>query len=373
VAAGLNSSFADEAAVMRRALALARGGLGHVEPNPAVGAVIVDRDLRLLGEGFHDFFGGPHAEIRALQQAGASARGGTLFVTLEPCNHHGKTPPCTQAVIAAGIRRVVIAAKDPAPHTAGSGLSTLRAAGLEVETGLCREEALQLIAPFTMLCLGQRPFVTAKWAMTLDGKIATRTGSSRWISNAEARERVHQLRGRMDAILVGIGTALADDPLLTARPAGPRLATRIVLDARARLPLNSRLLRTASEAPVMVIVSSEADPHRCEQLQTAGAEVVCCGIQNESKIDIAELLRLLGQRQLTNLLVEGGSEVLGSFWDRRLIDEVHCFIAPKLAGGKSAPTPVAGAGASDMPSESDLVQPQFEILGDNVYISGRVR
>jgi diaminohydroxyphosphoribosylaminopyrimidine deaminase/5-amino-6-(5-phosphoribosylamino)uracil reductase len=276
-------------------------------------------------------------------------------------------------VIQAGIRRVIVAAADPAPHTVGAGLARLRAAGLEVEVGLCQKEAQELIAPFAMLCRHQRPFVTAKWAMTLDGKLATRTGASRWISNEAARARVHELRGGMDAILIGIGTALEDDPLLTARPAGPRIATRIVLDTRARLPAHSQLLQTVSQAPVMVVVSQSSEIHCREQLQAAGAEIVCCESEDDAAIDIEQLLRILGQRRMTNLLVEGGSGVLGSFWDLQLIDEVHCFIAPKIAGGRNAWSPVGGVGMMDMPTQPDLLDPQFEILEDNVYVKGRVR
>src|SRR5579884_2079657 len=220
---------------MRRALELAEHGRGYVEPNPLVGAVVV-RDGQLVGEGWHQHYGEAHAEIHALAAAGEGSRGATLYVTLEPCCHFGKTPPCTDAVLRAGIRRVVAAMPDPFPAVAGKGAELLRQAGVTVELGIGEAEARRLNAPYLKLLEKRRPWVHAKWAMTLDGKIATRTGDSKWISNEASRRIVHALRGRMDAVIVGAGTALADDPLLTARPPGPRVATRAVLDSTGRLP-----------------------------------------------------------------------------------------------------------------------------------------
>ncbi|WP_437192014.1 bifunctional diaminohydroxyphosphoribosylaminopyrimidine deaminase/5-amino-6-(5-phosphoribosylamino)uracil reductase RibD [Planctomicrobium sp. SH527] len=366
--------FSDETAVMQRALELARLGAGAVEPNPCVGAVIVDSELNLLGEGNHERYGGPHAEVMALRQAGDLARGATIFVTLEPCAHHGKTPPCADAVIQAGIRRVVCAVEDPAGHNQGAGFERLRTAGIAVEVGLGREEGEELLAPFTTLMTQGRPFVHAKWAMTLDGKIASRTGSSKWITNTQSRERVHQLRGRMDAVLVGVGTVVADDPLLTARPAGVRRPVRIVLDPVARTPLNSQLLQTQSEGPLLFVVSESADTRRVEELRNLGAEVYVCPLQSDGiRFDLTELLAELARRRMTNLFVEGGRHVLGAFQDAGFIDEVHCFIAPKIIGGLDALTPVGGTGGEMMPEMSSLLRPRIEVLGDNVYITGRVR
>jgi len=368
---------------MQRALELARRGLGYVEPNPCVGAVIVDSQRNLLGEGFHERFGGPHAEVNALRNAGEAARGATLFVTLAPCNHVGKTPPCTQAVIAAGIRRVVIAMPDPATHGAGSGIEALMAAGIQVETGCCTEAANDLLAPFTTFIMQQRPYVHAKWAMTLDGKLASWTGHSQWISNAQCRKVGHELRGRMDAILVGIGTALADDPLLTARPAGPRTATRVILDSLARLPCDSQLVRTVDQAPVLLVTTSRADPGRLSALEKAGVEIWCgssaaeqsdvrADSSGQMKCDLPELLQHLHSRRWTNLLLEGGSQVLGAFHDQQLIDEVHCFLAPKIVGGTEAPTPMGGRGKEQIPPHSSLLNPHLEQLGDNIYVHGRI-
>ncbi len=373
MSAHLMTQFPDELSVMQRALHLARLGEGFVEPNPCVGAVIVDETRRLLGEGYHERFGGPHAEVMALRQAGESARGATLFVTLEPCSHFGKTPPCADAVIAAGIRRVVISVGDPAKHNSGAGVEKLRAAGIEVEVGLCSEEGSALLAPFVMLMTEDRPFVHAKWAMTLDGKIATRTGASRWITNARSRETVHQLRGQMDAILIGSGTALADDPLLTARPAGPRRPLRVVLDSQARLPLQSRLLSSLEEGPVLIAVAQSAPSDQVNTLLAAGAEVWQSPVDGDPRrISLAGLLKELALRKVTNLFVEGGGQVLGAFLDSRVIDEVHCFIAPTLIGGEEAPGPMGGLGFSQMNELPRLHAPEIRELDGDVYIRGRV-
>jgi diaminohydroxyphosphoribosylaminopyrimidine deaminase/5-amino-6-(5-phosphoribosylamino)uracil reductase len=343
---------------MKRALELAKRGRGYVEPNPLVGAVVVSEG-RLVGEGWHQRYGQAHAEVHALAAAGDAARGATLYVTLEPCCHHGKTPPCTDAVLRAGIARVVAAMSDPFPQVAGKGAALLRAAGVPVELGLAEAEARRLNAPYLKLLSTGRPYVHAKWAMTLDGKIATRSGDSRWISNDASRRRVHVLRGRMDAILVGIGTALADDPLLTARPPGPRTALRIVLDSRGRLPLTSQLVRTAREAPVLVVTSEAAAVQHQQELAALGCEVqVLPG--EDGRPSVAALLDELGRRRLTNLLVEGGGEVLGSFRDADAIDEVHVFIAPRLAGGAGAKTPIEGQGVARIEEALSLAQWQVE-------------
>src|SRR5262245_18558580 len=236
---------------MRLALNLARRGQGFVEPNPMVGAVVV-RDGEKIAEGWHQRFGEAHAEVNALVQAGDATRGATLYVTLEPCCHRGKTPPCTDAVIQAGISRVFAAMADPFPQVAGGGIAKLRAAGIAVDVGVLEAEARALNAPYLTLLLKQRPYVHAKWGVPLDGKLATRTGQSKWISGEESRRRVHELRGRMDAIIVGAGTVRADDPLLTARPPGPRTAVRVVLTRRGEVPPGCQLLRTAREIPVLV-------------------------------------------------------------------------------------------------------------------------
>ena len=360
-------------ATMRRALELAERGLGKVEPNPPVGAVIVDDTGKILGEGWHQEFGGPHAEIHALNAAGDAARGATLFVTLEPCCHFGKTPPCSRAVIQAGIRQVVVAMKDPAKHVNGGGIRELIEAGIDVESNLLEREAQRLTAPFVQLMTNGRPWFHAKWAMTLDGKIASRCGESKWITNESSRAIVHQLRGRMDAVLVGIGTVLADDPLLTARPPGPRIANRIILDSQARLPLNSQLVQTLAQAPVIAIVSQKAPADRTEALQKAGVEVLAIESDANGRPSFVALSEELGRRRMTNILVEGGSEVHGALFDANLIDEVHAFIAPKLIGGKGAASPISGLGLELMSNAICLDDSKVELLDGDVYIRGPVR
>ena len=353
---------------MRRALELAERGRGHVEPNPLLGAVVVRGD-ELVGEGWHRRYGEPHAEVNALAAAGEAARGTTLYVTLEPCCHHGKTPPCTDAVLRAGIGRVVAAMLDPFPQVAGGGTALLRAAGVAVEVGLAEAEARRLNAPYLKLLATGRPYVHAKWAMTLDGKIATRTGDSKWISNEASRWHVHALRGRVDAIVVGIGTVLADDPLLTARPPGPRTPARVVLDSRGRLPAASRLVATAREIPVLVVTTDRLERERGEAIRALGCEWL--GLPEEQgRPAVPALLDEFGRRRMTNVLVEGGAEVLGSFLDAGAVDEVHVFIAPRLVGGAAAKTPVGGRGVERIAEALGLAQCHVEVIEGDVLVHG---
>lgn len=360
--------------VMHRAIELAYQGRGHVEPNPLVGAVIVDDDLNLLGEGYHTRFGAPHAEVEALKNAerrSSNVKNTTAVVTLEPCQHQGKTPPCTEALIAAGIRRVIIGSVDPAAHTSGSGIDALKNAGLEVETGMLQPECDRLIAPFRMLQQNKRPWVHAKWAMTLDGKTAAHTGSSKWISGAESRAIVHQLRGRMDGILVGSGTAQADDPALTVRPPGERVPSRIVVDTQARLALDSQLVQTAHEVPVLLFCSESAPPAAIESLVTRGVEVVTTSA-SASGVDVTAVLLELGRRNMTNVLLEGGGGLAGSFFDAGLIDEAHVFIAPKLVGGQSSQTPIAGTGLPSIEGCPRIEFPTIQQCGADIYVNGPI-
>jgi len=331
---------------MARALELAERGRGRVEPNPLVGAVAV-RDGRVVGEGFHERFGGPHAEPNAIAAAGEACRGATLYVTLEPCTHQGNTPPCVPAVVGAGFARVVAAMIDPDPRNQGRGIEQLRKAGIEVEVGLLEAAAQRLNAPFTKLTTRGLPFVTAKWAMSLDGKTATRTGDSRWVSSVPSRELVHTLRGQMDAVLVGLGTVLADDPLLTARPPGPRTATRIVADSAARLPLGSRLVGSAAAAPLLVATTDRAPAERRAALAAAGAEVLVLPAER-GRVDLRALMAELGRRRATNVLLEGGGELCAAALAAGLVDKVLAFVAPRLVGGRDARTPLEGEGAATM-------------------------
>lgn len=356
---------------MQRALELAALGRGYVEPNPMVGCVIVE-GAEIIGEGWHRRYGEAHAEIEALRLAGRRAQGATMYVTLEPCCHHGKTPPCTRAVIQSGVRRVVIAQQDPFPQVRGGGLAELRAAGIEAEVGLLETEAKRLNAPYLKLLETGRPWVIAKWAMTLDGKTASRVGSSRWISNAQSREIVHALRGQVDAIIVGRETARLDDPLLTARPPGPRTALRVVVDTRGTLALDSQLVRTAREVPLMVAVGPEISAADRQAFEAAGCEVLICPADSHQE-RLQELLRELGRRRMTNVLVEGGGRLTGSLLDLGEIDEAHVFIAPKLIGGAAACTPIAGDGVDDIARALVLDEPEWKQVGGDMYVRGRVR
>jgi len=355
---------------MTHALQLAAGGQGHVEPNPLVGCTIT-RGAEIIGLGWHRRFGGPHAEVEALALAGSRARGATMYVTLEPCCHQGKTPPCTQAVIDAGVARVVVALEDPFAEVAGRGSAELRSAGIAVEVGILADEARRQNAPYLKLLATGRPWVTAKWAMTLDGKIATATGDSQWISGEPSRTVAHQLRGRMDAILVGSRTARLDDPLLTARPPGARVATRIVADSKAILSSSSRLLNTANQVPVLIAAGPEAAADDVQRLQSAGCEVWVSPLDAPLE-RLAALLDELGRRRMTHLLVEGGGTMLGAMFDIGAVDEVHVFVAPKIVGGSAAAGPVAGGGIAAIADALMLIDTHVEQLGEDMHLSGRV-
>lgn len=367
---------------MRRALSLAAQGQGHVEPNPMVGCVLV-RDGEMIGQGFHRQFGQAHAEVDAIHDAngrGHDTRGATAYVTLEPCSHYGKTPPCCLALIEAGVRQVVVATVDPSPQVAGQGIQQLQAAGIEVQVGVLEAEAQVLLGPFLKRLRTGLPWVIAKWAMSLDGKIATRTGHSQWISGPPARAFVHQLRGRMDGIMVGIGTALADDPALTARlenektPA--RVATRIVLDRQLRLPLESQLVRTARDVPVLIACESGANPSHRQQLEAAGVEVWSPPTAANSVFDysvfVRTLLAELSSRGMTNVLVEGGAALLGNLFDQNLVDEQYVFVAPIIIGGTNAISPIGGRGLETVPQTGSAnTKPHrvsHQVLGNDVLI-----
>ena len=365
--------FPDDDSVMRRALLIADRGRGGVEPNPLVGAVIVDDQRRLIAEGWHAQFGSDHAEIVAVQAA-SQTEGTRLFVTLEPCSHHGRTPPCADALIDAGFKEVVIGCMDPAPHVSGRGITRLKESGVSVITGLCDREARQLIAPFALLQLNRRPWVHAKWAMTLDGRIATSSGHSKWITGGQSRQEVHRMRGVMDAVITGAGTVRSDDPELTARPAGPRVATRIVLDRYGRsLESGSRLIATIDVAPVIVCLAEDATAAAAQRIRNLGAEVLPLPQTSTGQLCVHSLLKELGQRNMTHVLVEAGAGVLGAFFDAQLIDEFHAFIAPKLIGGVGALSPIGGIGMESVSVLPDLESVQVQCFDDDVLIRGRMR
>jgi len=353
---------------MRRALALARRGQGRVEPNPMVGCVLAAGG-RVVGEGYHRRFGGPHAEIEALRAAGARARGATCYVTLEPCCHVGKTGPCTTALIQAGVAHVVVALRDPFASVRGKGLRILRGAGMRVEVGLLESQAVELNAPYLKRIRQGRPWVILKWAQSLDGKIATRTGDSKWISGAASRRRVHRLRGRVDAILVGVGTVVADDPLLTCREAPlRRQARRVVLDPRLRIPEQCRLIATAGDCPTVIVTApSRTRTAKARRLERRGA-VVMGVAANRAEIDLGWLLDEFGRQNMNNILVEGGGGTLGRFWDGALADEAFIFVAPKLVGGGRAVSALAGQGPATLDACVPVSRVRIEKSGqDRLY------
>jgi len=356
--------------MMQNALALARLGRFSTSPNPRVGCVIA-HGSQIVGQGFHVKAGEPHAEVHALRQAGEMARGATAYVTLEPCTHHGRTGPCAEAVIAAGIARVVTALSDPNPLVAGRGISLLAAAGIEVTTGICEAEARRQNEVFLKWVTAKRPFVTLKTAMTLDGKNASRTGASQWITGEAARARVHVYRDAYDAILVGIGTVLADNPSLTARLTDRegRHPLRIVLDSLARTPIDAKIV-TDGAAPTVIAVSERADPQRLKLLHACGPEIVTIGAE---RVDIAALLDWLGEREITSLFVEGGTEINWSLLAGGYVDKVHAFIAPMLMGGTAAPTPVGGTGFDRPQTALRLADTTVEQIGTDILVTGYPR
>mgnify|MGYP000858717899 CR=1 FL=1 len=357
---------------MKLALRLAARARGRTSPNPMVGAVVV-KDGNIVGRGFHRKAGTPHAEILALKEAGAEARGATIYVTLEPCCHYGRTGPCCEAVIQAGIARVVVAMADPNPLVAGKGLKRLEEAGISVTLGVMEEEARRLNEVFLKYIATRLPFVVAKAAVSLDGKIATRSGQSRWITGPEARAYGHLLRDRYDAILVGIGTVLADDPALTTRlpGGGGRDPVRVVLDSRGRTPPGAKVLNQSSEAPTIIAVTKDAPFERIAALRGAGAEVLVVG--EGPRVDLPALMKLLAAREITSILIEGGAGVHGSALEAGIVDKAAWFIAPKIIGGSEAPGPVGGFGV-DTPAEApELERVKMRRLGKDFCLEGYFR
>ena len=360
-----------DARFMRRALELAERGRGLTSPNPMVGAVVVSGES-IVGEGFHERAGGPHAELVALAEAGARSRGATLYVTLEPCVHHGRTPPCAPLVIAAGVRRVVAAFVDPNPLVGGRGLTMLRAAGVDVrEAVLAPEAERQNRAFITAMRLG-RPHVTLKAAMTLDGRIADVHGESKWITGASARSAAHRLRSESDAIVVGVETVLRDDPALNVRtdPPWPREPYRVVLDTAGRTPVNARLITAGTPARALVITGGDANVDRVRALAAAGATIVPVP-RRQGRVDLRAALGALAAREVRAVMVEGGGEVHGAFLDAGLVDRVALFIAPRLLGGRGATAAIAGQGGP-LKTAPRLIGLQTTWVGEDLLVEGDV-
>ncbi len=368
---------------MRHAIALARRGQGRVEPNPMVGCVVV-RDEKVIASGYHRRFGGPHGEADAISQPrnGCLATAGAdVYVNLEPCSHHGKTPPCTDLLIKAGPRRVFVAMVDPFDQVNGRGIQKLRSAGIEVQVGLCGDQARDLNEPYLKRVSTGQPWVIVKWAQTVDGMIADSKGHSRWISGCDSRRMVHKLRARVDAIVVAVGTAIVDDPLLTARDVPlRRIARRVVVDPQLRLPNSARILQTADEEhPVALATSQEAlrnQPGRVKQLQLRGIEVLALPVSSAdpSRLVLGDLFKhMAGQWSATNVLVEGGAKLLGCVFAECLVDQVVVFVAPKMLGDQDGTTAVTGFADRSLESADQFMLRRNMRVGDDVMLEYRVR
>jgi diaminohydroxyphosphoribosylaminopyrimidine deaminase/5-amino-6-(5-phosphoribosylamino)uracil reductase len=356
---------------MQQALAISRYAFGRTSPNPMVGAVIV-REGRIVAQGWHRQAGTPHAEIHALQQAGELASGATMYVTLEPCSHYGRTGPCAEAVIRAGIKRVVVAMTDPNPLVSGKGINRLRQAGLEVVQGVMAKEAAKLNEVFIKWIATEMPFVALKTAMSLDGKIAAYTGHSQWVTGEKARECVHRLRDEYDAILTGTGTLLSDNPRLTVRlPGGGKNPLRIVVDSTGRIPLTSNVI-SDGQAPTLIAVTSRAPQEKLSALRAAGVEVLVLD-SKEERVDLRQLLAALAKRKISSVLVEGGATLNAALLTEGLVDKLYWFIAPKIVGGVAALGPVGGRGIEEMSQALLLEDICVEPVGDDFLFSAYVK
>ena len=354
---------------MHRALELVRQAIGSTSPNPAVGAVIV-QDGRIVGEGFTQPAGRDHAEIVALTQAGEKARCSTMYVTLEPCPHKGRTLPCTEAILRAGVSEVHFSTIDPNPLVSGKGLRELQEKGVKVHTGQGEDLSRRLNEAYFKYITHGTPFVTAKFAASLDGKIAARGGDSRWISSGESRQWAHKIRAASDAVMVGIGTVLADDPLLTARDENDvplsKQPLRVIVDSRLRISPAARLF---SQPGPVLIAAGHPDPKAVSEIEALGVDVALLPAEDEC-VDLEGLLCLLGERQVTSLMVEGGSELLGSFFDRNLVDKVAVCIAPVIIGGAAAKPSVGGHGSNTLAEAYRLRNVEVEPIGDDLIVTG---
>ena len=353
---------------MKRALELAKKGAGHTSPNPMVGCVVV-KDGRIVTEGYHERYGEFHAERNALTRCEEDLTGAEMYVTLEPCCHQGNTPPCTDIIIERSIGKVYVGSMDPNPKVAGKGVKILQEHGIEVETGVLEKECLALNEIFFYYITTGMPYVAMKYAMTLDGKIASCTGDSKWVTGETARHHVHELRKQYSAILAGIGTVLADDPMLNCRIEEGVDPVRVVCDSSLRIPLSSQLVKTAGDIPVIVAYAKE-NPEKEKALLQAGVELISAG--RDGRVDLAVLMRKLGKRKIDSVLVEGGGAIHGSLLKSGLVQKIYCYLAPKLIGGREAGSPVEGDGFSRMKDALPVKEMEILPLGEDICISGRV-
>jgi len=357
----------DDERWMKRALHLAEKGRGRTSPNPMVGAVLVKRG-KVVGDGYHARAGEPHAEIVAIKNAGEKVKGATLYLNLEPCTHYGKTPPCVPALIKAGVRRVVVGMEDPNPLVKGRGLVHLKQAGLDVNVGILEKECHRLNEAFCKYIVKHEPFIILKMAATLDGKLATRNGESQWITGEASRRFVHRLRDQVDGVVVGIGTVLKDDPMLTARIKGGRDPYRIVFDSRLRIPENARVVGL-SPSKTIVAATEMASQDKIERLQKKGVRVLISDSKS-GKVDLKSSLLKLGNLGLMSLLVEGGSQINGSFLDQGLIDKIFLFLSPKLIGDPMAPGIFSGTGVASLKEAVSIKDLKVRKIGEDILLEG---
>jgi diaminohydroxyphosphoribosylaminopyrimidine deaminase / 5-amino-6-(5-phosphoribosylamino)uracil reductase len=357
--------------LMRRAIAL--GEKGDPSPNPHVGCVVADASGHVLGEGFHEATGLDHAEVAALKAAGAKASGATLYVSLEPCNHLGRTPPCVDAILAAGIKRVVLGCRDPNPRVSGGGVERLRDAGVEVVEGVLEAEAQALIKAWSKFITTGQSYLTLKLAISLDGRIATRSGASKWITGPESRLRVQNLRASHDAVMVGVNTVLADNPRLTVRDVPGRSPVRVIVDSKLRIPTTAQVVQTATQVPTCVITTVSAPKVQEEALQTLGVRVIRVPPTAEGRCEPSVLLRELAAREVVNVMCEGGSELGGSLLASGLADELHVFVAPLLLGPRGRPGAVDWAGPENPADAPRIDPPRWELCGGDAYVWGPLK
>lgn len=361
-----------ESKYMERALKLAALGSGYTNPNPLVGAVIV-KDGRIIGEGYHEVYGSSHAEVNAFKNATEDVKGATMYVTLEPCSHYGKTPPCANAIVEKGIKKVVIGLKDPNPLVAGKGIQILKDNNIEVITGVMEEEGKKLNEIFLKYITTKIPFCILKTAMTLDGKIAAYTGDSKWITNELSRKYVHKLRHRVSGIMVGIGTILVDDPILTTRlsTSNDSDPIRIIVDSSARIPLESKVLHVESKAKTIIATTELADKNKIKALKDIDIEVITTPLKN-NRVDLNFLMKTLGEKSIDSVLLEGGSELNYSAIEEGIVDKINAFIAPKIIGGRDAKTPIGGLGKAAMREAISIDGIKIHRFENDIMIEGYI-
>lgn len=354
---------------MKRALKLAKKGWGHTNPNPLVGAVIV-KGGKIIGEGYHEYFGGPHAEVNALKSAVEDVKGATMFVTLEPCSHYGKTPPCVEALIKSGIKEVYIAMEDPNPKVSGNGIKKLKDEGINVHVGMMEKEARQLNEIFIKYITTKLPFVILKSAMSIDGKIACYTGSSKWITNEKSREYAHKIRGRVSSIMVGVNTVIADNPMLTTRMQELKSPVRIIVDSKGRIPLDSNVIKDKTAKTIIATTELMPDDVR-QKLEDMDVEVMVMKNSN-LRVPLKELMVKLGQMGIDSILIEGGGTLNWSALEEGIVDKVMFFIAPRIIGGKNALTPVEGEGFPNVIDSINLKDTNIHNINGDILITGYI-